>query len=96
MARYEMSDGSVLGIGGARHRCAEVLFAPFLVGSECEGVHSALNECARRCDLGVRRRLISNVTLVRGASAMAGFARRLLSECAANDHNAYEYGTLRM
>ena len=46
MAEYKMPDGTVLQIGGARHRAAEVLFAPHLMGKECKGIFS-LKLCSR-------------------------------------------------
>lgn len=60
---YPLPDGSMLEMGRARFRAAEVLFRPDLIGEEWEGIHQCLyNSVEVRftficCVLGVRQTL---------------------------------------
>lgn len=77
---YTLPDGSVVDIGAAKYRAAEVLFRPELLGDESDGVHEVLANAIRRADLELRRTLYSNIVLSGGSTLFRGFGDRLLTE----------------
>lgn len=77
---YTLPDGSVVDIGAAKYRAAEVLFRPELMGDESDGVHEVLANSIRRADMELRRTLYSNIVLSGGSTLFRGFGDRLLAE----------------
>eukprot|EP00484_Ammonia_sp_Unknown_P019203 CAMPEP_0197035264 /NCGR_PEP_ID=MMETSP1384-20130603/13118_1 /TAXON_ID=29189 /ORGANISM="Ammonia sp." /LENGTH=459 /DNA_ID=CAMNT_0042465309 /DNA_START=39 /DNA_END=1418 /DNA_ORIENTATION=- len=92
--KYELPDGTILQIGNARQRAPEVLFGPHLVGAQYKGIQHEILDCINACDLGVRKQLMANITLVGGTSMCKGFGRRLVNELVSCDYNRYNYDLL--
>lgn len=77
---YTLPDGQVMTIGSERFRCPELLFDPFLSGSEFRGIHKLTFESIQKCDMDVRKDLYSNVILSGGSTMFTGLAERLAAE----------------
>jgi centractin len=77
---YQLPDDSVVQIGRASFRAPELLFYPYLIGEESEGIHEVLAYSIRRSDLDLRKTFYSNVVLSGGSTLFKGFGDRLLSE----------------
>lgn len=77
---YTLPDGSVIEVGRARFRAAEVLFQPYLIGEESEGVHEVLAYAVQKSDLDLRKTFYSTIVLSGGSTLFKGFGDRLLSE----------------
>ncbi|CAI8033165.1 Alpha-centractin [Geodia barretti] len=77
---YQLPDGSVVQIGRASFRAPELLFYPYLIGEESEGIHEVLAYSIRRSDLDLRKTFYSNIVLSGGSTLFKGFGDRLLSE----------------
>jgi len=77
---YVLPDGKQIRIGAARFRAPEVLFAPDLIGEECEGVHEVLMYSISKADMDLRRTLFGNIVLSGGSTLFKGFGERLLLE----------------
>jgi len=67
-------------LGPERHRAAELLFTPELVGLEYAGVHQVVVDSIQRADLDLRKSLFGNVVLSGGGTLVKGFGDRLLHE----------------
>jgi centractin len=61
-----------LQIGASRFRAPEVLFAPDLIGEECEGVHDVLANSILRADMDLRKTLYANIVLSGGSTLFKG------------------------
>lgn len=77
---YELPDGSHLALAHERFRCPELLFQPALRGKEQLGLHEALHQCVRTCDLDIRRTMYQNVILAGGCTMFPGLGERLGKE----------------
>jgi len=77
---YELPDGQVITIGNERFRCPEVLFNPSMIGMESVGIHEALCNCVKSCDIDIRKDLFSNIILSGGTTMYAGIADRVQKE----------------
>ncbi|KAK9693415.1 actin [Popillia japonica] len=77
---YLLPDGNTIKIGPARYRAPEVLFRPYLIGEECEGLHEVLMFSIQKSDLDLRKVLFKNIVLSGGSTLFKGFGDRLLSE----------------
>jgi centractin len=77
---YRLPDGRIVDLGAERHRAAEVLFNPSLVGLEYRGAHETLTECIFKADLDLRRELLASIVLAGGSSLTPGFGERLVGE----------------
>lgn len=77
---YSLPDGNVLEIGQAKFRAPEVLFKPYLLGEECEGIHEVLMYSIQKSDIDLRKMLYQNIVLSGGSTLFKGFGDRLLSE----------------
>merc|ERR1711962_65283 len=77
---YGLPDGQVITIGNERFRCPEVLFNPSMIGMESVGIHEALCNCVKSCDIDIRKDLFSNIILSGGTTMYAGIADRVQKE----------------
>ncbi|ERM99458.1 hypothetical protein AMTRI_Chr12g233950 [Amborella trichopoda] len=78
--QYELPDGQVITMGSGRFRCPEVLFDPSRIGVESGGVHEAVFNSIKRCDVDIRREMYGNVVLSGGTTMIPGLAPRLAKE----------------
>lgn len=77
---FRLPDGRELRLGAERFRSAEILFSPYLVGSEYNGVHQMVSDSINRADLELRSDLYQSIVLSGGSTLTHGFGDRLLSE----------------
>jgi actin len=77
---YELPDGQVITIGNECFRVAEVLFAPFMLGFEAEGIHELVFGAILACDHDLQVELFANVVLAGGTSLIPGLDKRLQKE----------------
>eukprot|EP01083_Nonionella_stella_P111794 328214_1 len=74
---YELPDGQVIAIGNERFRCSEVLFKPYLIGKESDGLPMLVNKSI--CDVNpeLRKQLFGNIVLSGGSTMFPGIDKRL-------------------
>jgi len=77
---YELPGGRRVPLTDERWKCPEALFNPSLVGLESMGVAGLVWESISRCDIDVRKTLLSNVVLSGGSTMFPGFTERLTKE----------------
>ncbi|KJE91991.1 beta-centracetin [Capsaspora owczarzaki ATCC 30864] len=77
---YTLPDESIIEVGQARHRAAEILFNPQLADKEYMGVHEMVYDSVFKCDIDMRVTLLSNIVLSGGSTLMRGFGNRLVNE----------------
>lgn len=77
---YELPDGTSISLGNERFRCPEVLFQPFLIGKEVDGIHNCVFQSIMKCDICIRRELYPNIFLSGGTTMFPGIAERLHRE----------------
>ena len=80
---YTLPDGRCMKVGNQRFRCAEVLFDPSLIGSECKGIHETVFNCIQQSDIDLRKTLYGNVVLSGGSTMFNGLRDRLHAELTA-------------
>ncbi|ELU06547.1 hypothetical protein CAPTEDRAFT_185824 [Capitella teleta] len=76
-APYQLPDGQLLHLGTERFRCPEALFRPHLLGIESPGIGEMAHSSVMRCDIDLRRTLLSGVLLTGGTMMFPGMERRL-------------------
>ena len=79
-AQYQLPDGQVIDLSYERHRSTEVLFQPFLFGSEERPIHDVLLTSILQSDMDLRSTLFSNIILSGGSTLLPGLGDRLLYE----------------
>jgi len=79
-AQYQLPDGQVVTISNERHRASEVLFQPYLIGSEERPIHDVLMTSILQSDMDLRSTLFSNIVLSGGSTLLPGLGDRLLYE----------------
>ncbi|OLP87699.1 actin [Symbiodinium microadriaticum] len=79
-ADFRLPGGRTVQLQDERWRCPEALFNPSLVGLECFGVSGMVWDSISRCELDVRKNLLSNVVLSGGCTMFPGFSERLSKE----------------
>lgn len=77
---YLLPDGNEVHLGQARYKVPEVLFDPMKMGKEMLGIHEATAQCVQKCDIDLRRQLLSNIILSGGTTMFPGIAERLTAE----------------
>lgn len=77
---YTLPDGREVTLADERWRCPEALFNPSLVGLESVGCGGMVWDSISRCDIDVRKTLLSNVVLSGGSTMFPGFRERLSRE----------------
>ncbi|CAJ1434055.1 unnamed protein product [Effrenium voratum] len=78
--RFQLPNGPSISLQDERWKCPEALFNPSLVGLECAGVAGMVWDSIARCDVDVRKTLLSNVVLSGGCTMFPGFSERLSKE----------------
>jgi len=91
---YTMPDGKKISLTDERWRAPEALFSPGMVGLESEspGVAGMVWDSISRCDIDVRRTLLSNVVLSGGSTMFPGFSERLARELRSHAPTASQAG----
>ena len=74
---YDLPDGKKITLGAERFKVAEVLFNPTIAGFEMEGIPKLCFDSAMRCDVDVRRELLSNMILAGGSTLFEGMGERM-------------------
>ncbi|KAB8258129.1 actin family [Aspergillus pseudonomiae] len=77
---YELPDGQTIEMGAEIFRAPEVLFQPFMIGLETQGIHEQAYNSIFKCDRDSRRDLCANIVLSGGTSMLPGIADRLQHE----------------
>jgi len=77
---YKLPDGKEVQLVDERWKCPEAMFNPSMVGSESLGVAGLVWESISRCDIDVRKTLLSNVILSGGSTMFPGYTERLTRE----------------
>mmetsp|Transcript_84057 Transcript_84057/g.186602 ORF Transcript_84057/g.186602 Transcript_84057/m.186602 type:complete len:389 (-) Transcript_84057:79-1245(-) len=77
---YTMPDGKSIALTDERWKCPEALFSPSMVGIESMGVAGLVWESISRCDIDVRKMLLSNIVLSGGSTMFPGFLERLTKD----------------
>jgi len=77
---YELPDGQKIPLGDERWKSPEALFNPSLIGLESPGVGGIIWESISRCDIHVRKTLLSNIVLSGGSTMFPGFSERVVKE----------------
>jgi len=78
--QYQLPDGRTLTINEERFLAPEILFNPRWIGLEAMPVHWAVFDSVMRCDIDLRRELLSNLILSGGSTLFPGFEQRLTKE----------------
>lgn len=79
-AQYQLPDGQAVNLSSERYQAPNVLFDPFLFGSEEMGVADVLVSSIMKSDLDLRSKLFSQVVLAGGSTLFTGFGDRMLYE----------------
>merc|ERR1712224_727237 len=77
---YTMPDGKKISLGDERWKCPEALFSPALCGLESQGVAGIVWDSITKCDIDLRKTLLSNVVLSGGSTMFPSFQERLRKE----------------
>ncbi|VDK23030.1 unnamed protein product, partial [Anisakis simplex] len=77
---YELPDGQLITVSNERFRCPELLFRPYFVGSESDGIHEIIYNSIMACASRYRDELFANIVLSGGSSMFPGIADRLEKE----------------
>lgn len=81
---FRMPNGKTVELGDERWKCPEALFTPALVGLESTGIGGLVWDSISRCDMDLRKSLLSNVVLSGGSTMFPGFSERLTRELKSN------------
>lgn len=76
----KLPDGAMIPLGAERFRAPEVLFAPESIGCDCDPLPRILVDSVGACDIDLRKRLWSQVSLAGGTTLTDGFGARMLLE----------------
>lgn len=77
---YTMPDGEVITIGNQVFRGPEILFKPAMYGSESVGLHKAVYNSIKKCDVDIRRDLYSSIVLSGGTTCFNNMSERITKE----------------
>jgi actin-related protein len=77
---YELPDGQIITIDSERFRCPEVLFKPWLISLEQDGLHLATHQAIMATAPELRSQLASSIVLAGGTSLIPGLGERLSRE----------------
>jgi len=78
--QYQLPDGQSITLSSERYQAPNVLFNPFLFGSEEAGVADVLVSSIMKSDLDLRSKLFSQIVLAGGSTLFNGFGDRMLYE----------------
>jgi len=79
-AAYTLPDGYKVQMSDERWRCPEALFNHSMVGLESVGVGGLVWDSISKCEIDLRKDMLSNVVLSGGSTMFPGFAKRLSNE----------------
>jgi len=74
---YEMPDGRTITVGSQRFRCPELLFKPDMNGFEHDGMDKQTYQAIWKCEIDLRKDLVSNIILSGGSTMYPGLGDRL-------------------
>jgi actin-related protein len=89
---YSLPDGREILLADERWKCPEALFNPGMIGLESLGVGALVTESVNKCEIDVRKSLLSNVVLSGGTTMFPGFSERLTKEIKYNVPTASQAG----
>jgi actin-related protein len=75
-----LPDGKEITLGNELFRCTEVLFKPFLVGSEEPGIAEAISRSILKSDTDIRKTLCESIVLAGGNTMFPNLETRLSQE----------------
>ncbi|CAB9499443.1 Actin-66 (Fragment) [Seminavis robusta] len=78
--QYQLPDGQAVSLASERFQAPNVLFDPFLFGSEEAGVADVLVTSIMKSDIDLRSKLYSQIVLAGGSTLFQGFGDRMLYE----------------
>mmetsp|Transcript_58162 Transcript_58162/g.138448 ORF Transcript_58162/g.138448 Transcript_58162/m.138448 type:complete len:393 (+) Transcript_58162:55-1233(+) len=79
-ASYKLPDGSQIELRDEQWKCPEALFNPSMVGLESAGVAGLIWDSIQRCEIDLRKTLLSNVVLSGGSTMFPKFTERITKE----------------
>jgi len=77
---YKLPDGREIALTDERWKCPEALFNPSIIGLESLGIGGLVWESISRCEIDIRKTMLSNVILSGGSTMFPGFSDRLNRE----------------
>lgn len=78
--KYELPDGTNINVKDQRIRCPEMLFNPYIVGKEGNGMGQSCYDSIQICDIDIKKDLYKNIVLSGGTSMFNGLPERLTKE----------------
>lgn len=80
MYEYKLPDQRLIKLGNERFKCAEALFKPELLSSDCESIHRLCYNTINSCAVDLRSELYEQIVLSGGNTLFDGLAKRLTAE----------------
>jgi actin-related protein len=77
---YKLPDQRLIKLGNERFKCAEALFKPELISSDCESIHRLCYNTINSCAVDLRSELYEQIVLSGGNTLFDGLAKRLTAE----------------
>ena len=77
---FEWPDQTIITLCYERIKCPEIVFNPFLIDIECDGIHEMIYNSIMKCDETRRKELFNNIVLVGGTTLLPGFKERIEKE----------------
>ena len=77
---YRLPDGSRVHISDEKFEAPEILFNPFLIGKDVEGIPEMLYKSIKNCPIDTRVGLYNSILLSGASTLFPGFASRLENE----------------
>jgi len=74
---YELPDGNVIQLFKEKFSASELLFSPKFNGFEAKGIHEICFDSVQKCDIDVRKDLLSNIVLSGGTTMLDDLSPRL-------------------
>jgi len=77
---HQLPDGSWINLDRERFEAPEIIFNPYKMGLETDGVGEMILDSCFHCPTDTRRTLYSKILTSGGTSMLAGFSTRLENE----------------
>lgn len=74
---YQLPDGSWIKVGPERFECGEVLFSPYLLGKDCDGLSEMIFKSIMNSPMDVRASLFRGMLLSGGTTMLPGISTRI-------------------
>ena len=74
---YQLPDGSWIKVGSERFECGEVLFSPYLLGRDSEGLSEMVFKSINASPMDVRSQLYNGMLLSGGTTMLPGISTRI-------------------